>query len=314
MKKLIVPLICILSILIVLLNIDTITDKLMLFLNQTNTTSSISKNAYYKDSDYIFVANTTDFTPYGKVDLLNIMYTIINSGTTDFTFYCPKEYTNCVNDMKEITKDTTLLTHLNNFVHPFNSFSSIEATISDSGEIIIKVNYLYSESDQEEVITEVRKLIAELITEDLTEDYDKVKVIHDYIINNTKYDLDNNEESKSYSAYGALFNHLATCNGYTDLMAVFLSEMGYDNYKVATTKETQDTTEGHVWNAVYIDGNWLHLDLTWDDPVSSDGQDYLYHKYFLIDTEELVTADENITSTDHVFDEAIYSELKTTSY
>lgn len=59
-----------------------------------------------------------------------------------------------------------------------------------------------------------------------------------------------------------------------------------------------------------INGEWLHLDLTWDDPVSSDGKDYLYHKYFLIDTEELITADANITSEDHVFDKTIYSELK----
>ena len=38
-------------------------------------------------------------------------------------------------DMKQITEDKTLLTHLNNFVHPYNSFSSIEASITDSGEI-----------------------------------------------------------------------------------------------------------------------------------------------------------------------------------
>ena len=47
-------------------------------------------------------------------------------------------------DIKDITNDRTLLTHLNNFVHPFNSFSSIEASISNTGEIIIKINYLFS--------------------------------------------------------------------------------------------------------------------------------------------------------------------------
>ena len=88
--------------------------------------------------------------------------------------------------------------------------------------------------------------------------------------------------------------------------------MGYDNYKVATTETLNSTTEGHIWNAVKINDEWLHLDLTWDDPVSSDGKNYLYHKYFLIDTEELITADNNITSKDHIFDETIYSELKNT--
>lgn len=311
MKRLLVPIICLICILTVLLNIDKITDKLMFFLNQTTTNTIEIDNNYYKSNNYIFVSNTKNFTPYGIKDILNIMYTIINSGTTNFTFYCPKEYSDCVNDMKTITKDKTLLTHLNNFVHPFNSFSSIEASISDSGEIIIKVNYLYTNDELEKINEEVDKIIDKIITDDLTEDYDKIKVVHDYIINNTKYDLDNSEEKKSYKAYGPLFNHIATCNGYTDLMAIFLTKMGYDNYKVATTEEASNGTEGHVWNAVKINDEWLHLDLTWDDPVSKDGENYLYHKYFLIDTEELKTADANITSKDHIFDEAIYSELKT---
>lgn len=96
-------------------------------------------------------------------------------------------------------------------------------------------------------------------------------------------------------------------------MALFLNKMGYTNYKVATTNETEDKTSGHVWNAVFLDGEWLHLDLTWDDPVSSDGKDYLYHKYFLISTDELITADSNITSKEHDFDKSIYTELKTSS-
>lgn len=310
MKRIIIPIICLFSILLVLLNIDSITNKIIFFLNQKTTNTVEIKNNYYKSNNYIFVSNTNNFTPYGIEDILNIMYTIINSGTTNFTFYCPKEYTNCVSDIKKITKDQTLLTHLNNFVHPFNSFSSLEASISDSGEIIININHLYSDEDKTLIENKVKQLINTLITSDITDDYDKIKTIHDYIINNTKYDLDNNDDLKSYIAYGPLFNNVATCNGYTDLMAIFLSLMGYDNYKVATTKKTDGNTEGHIWNAVKINNEWLHLDLTWDDPVSKDGKDYLYHKYFLINTSELQTADSNITSTDHIFDETIYSELK----
>ncbi len=310
MKKLLIPLICLFTILIVLLNVDVITDRLIFFLNHNKTTKIETKNAYYKTNNYIFASNTDEYTPYGIEDIINIMYSIINSGTTSFTFYCPKEYTDCIDNMKKLTKDENLLTHLNNFVHPYNSFRSIEASISDSGEIIIKINHLYQEEEIKKINTKVKELINTLITDDLTEDYDKIKAIHDYIINNTKYDLENKKELKSYTAYGPLFNKLATCNGYTDLMAIFLTEMGYDNYKVATTKQSSNKTEGHIWNAVKVKDEWLHLDLTWDDPVSKDGSNYLYHKYFLIDTEELQTADANITSTDHIFDEVIYSELK----
>ena len=310
MKKIIIPIICLLSILFILLNIDNISSSLMTFLNQNSINKIENKNNYYKENNYIFVSNTSNFTPYGIEDILDIIYTIINSGKTNFTFYCPKEYTNCTHDMKQITEDKTLLTHLNNFVHPYNSFSSIEASITDSGEINLKINHLYTQEEITVINKKIKKILEELITSDITEDYDKIKTIHDYIINNTKYDLENKDETKSYTAYGPLVYNLATCNGYTDLMAIFLTEMGYDNYKVATTTEENNTTEGHVWNAVKVNNEWLHLDLTWDDPVSSDGKDYLYHKYFLIDSEELKTADANITSEDHVFDKCIYTELK----
>lgn len=312
MRKILVPIICILSILLVLLNINPITDKILNILNHPSNNKIESYNIYFKDANYIFVKNTDNYTPYSKDDLLNIIYTIINSGSSSFTFYCPKEYTNCLNDINDISKDDNLLTHLNNFVHPFNSFTSINTTISDSGEINLKIKYLYEKEEIEKINIEVNSLIEKLVkTSD--EDYDKIKAIHDYIIDNTKYDTNNDKKIKSYNAYGTLFNHLATCNGYTDLMAIFLSKMGYDNYKIATTHKTENNNEGHVWNAVKINDEWLHLDLTWDDPVSSDGKDYLYHKYFLITTEELITADSNITSEDHNFDRSIYTELKTSS-
>lgn len=306
MKKIIIPFLCIISILFVLLNINTITDKIIIILNPLNQSNIIENNSEYPKPDYSFVQNTNNDNPLGKQDLLNIFYTVLNNGLDTYTFYCPKEYKSCINDVTNISKDENLLTHLNNFVHPFNSFASISTDISDSGEITIKIKYIYDSDQINQINAEIDKLLNTLITEDLTDDYDKIKSIHDYIINNTKYDIDNNKELQSYNAYGTLFNHLATCNGYTDLMAIYLSKMGYDNYKVATTNETT----GHVWNAVKINDEWLHLDLTWDDPVSNDGKDYLYHKYFLINTDELITADSNITSNEHNFDASIYTELK----
>lgn len=305
MKKIIISILCLASILVVLLKVDSITNHIVNLLNPTESPKNIKDNIYSKDN-FSFVANTKNFTPYGKQDILNIFYTILNHGLNNETFYCPKEYKNCIEDIKAISKDDTFLTHLNNFVHPYYSFMSINTDIIDTGEIHITVNYIYTKKEINKINEEVDKLIEKLITSDMVDNYDKIKAIHDYIINTTKYDLKNDKELKSYNAYGALFNHYATCNGYTDLMAIFLSKLGITNYKVATTNETS----GHVWNALELNNEWLHLDLTWDDPVSSDNKDYLYHKYFLINTEELITADSNITSKEHLFNKSIYTELK----
>ena len=146
-------------------------------------------------------------------------------------------------------------------------------------------------------------------------DNEKIKTIHDYIIKNAKYDVERNltgnSNYKSYNAYGPLFEGYATCNGYTDLMAIFLNKMGYDNYKIATTpEEISYSATGHIWNAVKVDGKWLHLDLTWDDPVSNDGKDYLFHVYFLKTTEELRKVDKGETVIeDHNFNSLYYLDF-----
>ena len=158
------------------------------------------------------------------------------------------------------------------------------------------------------------KIIKENITDNMT-DEEKVKTIHDYIIDNAKYDVERNltgnSNYKSYNAYGPLFQGFATCNGYTDLMAIFLTKMGFDNYKIATTpEEISYSATGHIWNAVNVDGKWLHLDLTWDDPVSNDGKDYLFHTYFLKTTKEIKDADQgDIVIEEHNFNSLYYLEF-----
>jgi len=215
--------------------------------------------------------------------------------------------------MEKISNDDLTLTHINNFVHPFNSFTVLNTTIYESGEITLKVNHLYTDEQIKAINTEVDRIM-NLIIDNNDSTYDKIKTIHDYIINTTKYDETENEEDEKYAsslAYGTLFDHYARCNGYTDTMAIFLTKLEIKNYKIATTQEdiSYEST-GHVWNAVYLDEKWLHLDLTWDDPVSEEGKDYLHHKYFLVTTDEMRTSDEgNIEIEEHNFKKNIYMEF-----
>ncbi len=314
MKKIIIPLICYLLILVILLNVNKITNFLVKTVSSNPVLTIDNGNEYTKDYDFSYVQNSETYVPYSYNDLVNIFYSIINQGWKDFTFYCPKEYTDCVSDASKITKDETLLTHINNFVHPYNSFNSIKTSITESGEITVTVIYLYTDDE----IIKLNEYVDDLIKKQYKKDsnlYDNLKRIHDYIINNTKYDVERNDkgESKyrSYNAYGPAFEGYATCNGYADLMAIILSKLGIQNYKIATTKEEISyESNGHVWNALLYEDKWVHLDLTWDDPVSSNGEDFLHHKYFLVDNEALKKADEgSVNVEEHNFNKAIYQEF-----
>ena len=82
-------------------------------------------------------------------------------------------------------------------------------------------------------------------------------------------------------------------------MAVFLNRLGLPNFKVSS--------ESHVWNVVYLNNQWLHLDLTWDDPITTNGRDILDHSYFLIDNNKLERISKD--NKDHIFDKSVYLEL-----
>ena len=84
-----------------------------------------------------------DLTILSKKELIGVLFSVINSKVDKYTFYCPSEYSKCLKDIEEISNDELLLTHLNNFVHPYNSFTNIKTTIAESGEITITVKLLY---------------------------------------------------------------------------------------------------------------------------------------------------------------------------
>ncbi len=306
--------ICCLIIFITCLFCNKTSDFLANIISQNFETQNLIKNDYSKELNYGFFSIPKDNIPLSKKELIGVLFSVINSKVDKYTFYCPSEYSKCLKDIEEISNDELLLTHLNNFVHPYNSFTNIKTTIAESGEITIMVSYLYTEEEIYLLEEKVNEIIKNEITNDMDE-YEKIKAIHDFIANNTKYDVERNEYGNSkydsFKATGPLLNGIATCNGYTDALAIFLTHLGYDNYKIATTpEEISYESTGHVWNAIKYNGEWLHIDLTWDDPVSKDGKDYLYHKYFLVNNDELKEADSgNINIEEHNFDKSVYLEF-----
>ncbi len=298
----------------VFFNLDKISDKLANNLVTQPVILNNQGNNYQKKYDFAYVQNISNFMPYGYNDILNIYYTLTNLGIESFTFSCPSEYKNCLKDIETISDDKEILTYINYFVSPFNSFENIETEIDPtSNQINIKISYLYSKDEIKKINAKVQEIAKEVVKTNAS-DYDNIKAIHDYIINNTKYDVERNTSKNSpymsYKASGPLLEGYATCNGYTDAMAIFLDYLNIKNFKIATELMQEDVS-GHVWNAVYLDNTWYHLDLTWDDPVSESGTDYLQHKYFLITTSELEEADKgNVEVKEHIFNKSIYPEMQ----
>ena len=101
--------------------------------------SKLDKNSYFREYDFSYVENTDNFIPQNKEDIINIYYTIVNSGMTNFTFYCPNDYNSCINDVNDIANDQSTISNINNFVHPYNSFKSLKNEIDSSVKININL-------------------------------------------------------------------------------------------------------------------------------------------------------------------------------
>ena len=270
------------------------------FIKENKDVTLTNTNDYTRNYDFNYVQTTNDFTPNEYQDLLNIYYTVLNSGVKEFSFYCPDEYSSCINDIDSLANNQKVLSTINNFVHPFNSFKHLETSYDDYGKVTLKIEHIYSNSDIKLIKAKVKEIEKEIWNNSMSNE-DKIKEAHNYIINNSKYDKDRSDNNivkyKSDTAYGTLLEGYSLCGGYTDAMELFLEDMNIKSYKIAS--------ENHVWNAIYLNNTWYHLDLTWDDPITTDGSDILEYNFFLITTSEL----DELEAEQHNYDRNVYSEL-----
>lgn len=259
----------------------------------------LNKNEYYKNRNYKYVQNTNDFIVKNKKHLLNIFYTIVNSGINEFAFYCDDGYTSCTDDVKTLMNSKETLSHVNNFVHPYNSFDNVSISYDEYGEVKIAVNKVYSANDIALIDAKVDQIMKSVVKKNMSQKQ-KIEAIHNYIINHGKYATDKlrqNNSEKAYSkANSILIDGYGLCGAYADAMAIFLEKLGIDNYKVAS--------DSHIWNLVKLNNKWLHLDLTWDDPIMSDGSNKLEKLFLLIDNKEL----KKLNVEKHNYNKNIYIE------
>ena len=91
-----------------------------------------------------------------------------------------------------------------------------------------------------------------------------VQALHDYLVRNCVYDRSavNEAVSPSRTAYGALADGKAVCQGYSLAFKLLLRRAGVHAVYVGS-----DSMQ-HAWNMVQMENNaWYHVDVTWDDPI-----------------------------------------------
>ena len=128
---------------------------------------------------------------------------------------------------------------------------------------------------------------------DAASDYEKVKYVYEYIVRNTLYDEDSEDNQNILSV---LLNQASVCQGYAYATQYLLHEMGIPCTTVAGTAASREGNQvTHAWNLVYIEDSYYYVDTTWGDPVTGRDvqaaelvdEDYVNYDYLNLTTAQI---------------------------
>lgn len=145
------------------------------------------------------------------------------------------------------------------------------------------VSYNFTRQERDVMSEKLKSKVKEIkdkIPHNATQ-YEAELIVHDFVCKNVEYD--NARMSKNnLTAYGALVDGVAVCEGYARAMQLILNQIGIPCRLVCG-----EAGEAHMWNLVKIGGKWHHLDATWDDMSKTDGLDIVLHGYFNISDQQI---------------------------
>ena len=133
-----------------------------------------------------------------------------------------------------------------------------KTTYSDSDYCTFTPGYIYTESEISEIQNAMEagfQEVSSLIPADAN-DYEKVRIVYTYVIDNTQYQASDDDQSIA----GVFWKKEAVCAGYAGAVQYLLERIGVPCIYVDGS--TQGSTEGHAWNIVKLDGEYYYVDAT----------------------------------------------------
>ena len=143
---------------------------------------------------------------------------------------------------------------------------------------------IYSGADSAETISAYRAAVGSVCSgiraaadynqDGAVTDAELLQSIHDYLCERLYYDREGlstytqTHDYRIFSSIGAFLDSAGTgvvCEGYAKAFKVLCDNLGFDCILIGGKTASG---EGHMWNAVQIDGTWYLVDVTWDDQRS----------------------------------------------
>lgn len=170
----------------------------------------------------------------------------------------------------QLTKDevgTLFADVINHSPELFYVYGRCGVSYNKTTLIVTKVTFSYTMEREEadEALAFYRQTIDEIIgqmPEGMT-DFDRVLWLHDYLCIRYQYD----SEMTHFDAYSFLRDGKGVCQAYTLTYMALLQSCGIQVDYAASDEMN------HIWNLVELEGQWYHVDVTWDDPINKNQED-----------------------------------------
>lgn len=152
---------------------------------------------------------------------------------------------------------------------------------NESATLSFKFNYYQTKEQVDSVNKKITEILPTIIKDTDVTTRDQIKVIHDYIVTNVKYDTTMSQRVNA--PYFALYEGKTICQGYAMLFYQMVKAQLGEDFPVRLI--SGDSTSGaHAWNLIQLDGVWYHVDVTWDDPIP-DVAGKVRYDYYLVSSD-----------------------------
>ncbi len=234
--------------------------------------------------------------------VLNLVETAVNEYSTNINV---RDCHISVSELNDYFWDASAGTTYRDLIDSF--------TYKYNGNYVISmiIDYRFDRTSTNTVLTEFAEYSEELLDtiDDKMSDLDILFYLHNYLALHTEYDTEaanyvtstgsttvSSKYALSFSTVGPLVMGKAVCSGYSQSYLYLLSKLGIES------KYLTSSSMNHGWNIVKYNGNWYHIDITYDDPVP-DYLGYVDYKYFMMNSDEI--------SEDHSWDDTTITSAST---
>ncbi len=156
-------------------------------------------------------------------------------------------------------------------------------------EYLLKPKYRFSKSSIDAYNKQIESFLVKVAPKIMADsDYHKEKQIHDILCRNLSYEEYGED---AHNILGPIINKRCVCEGFSKLAKILFDYVGISSLIISGYSANQNSVkEAHSWNIVKIDGDFYHLDTTFDKTISKTN---IRYDYFNLTDDEIMR--------DHIF-------------